>query len=97
MAYLRIAKDSKYSFILESVLAGENIARYSFIGSGKLQMFVNILRDSNRIEDPFKVVRTGPGTELEGDPMVHLQKELGMYRYVKLPEIPCFTGPSLSS
>jgi len=34
MAYLRIAKDSKYSFLLESVIAGENIARYSFIGAG---------------------------------------------------------------
>jgi len=36
MAYLRIAKDSKYSFLLESVIAGENIARYSFIGAGEL-------------------------------------------------------------
>lgn len=35
MAYLRLAKDSKYSFILESVIAGENIARYSFVGAGK--------------------------------------------------------------
>ena len=34
MAYMRIAKDSKYSFLLESVLNGENVARYSFIGSG---------------------------------------------------------------
>lgn len=34
MAYLRIAKDSKYSFLLESVIGGENVARYSFIGSG---------------------------------------------------------------
>ena len=34
MAYLRIAKDSRYSFLLESVIAGENIARYSFIGAG---------------------------------------------------------------
>ena len=34
-AYLKIAKDSKYSFLLESVIAGENIARYSFIGAGK--------------------------------------------------------------
>ncbi|QRV86221.1 anthranilate synthase [Ceratobasidium sp. AG-Ba] len=33
MAYLRLAKDSKYSFLLESVIAGENIARYSFIPS----------------------------------------------------------------
>jgi anthranilate/para-aminobenzoate synthase component I len=34
MAYLRIAKDTKYSFLLESVIAGENVARYSFIGVG---------------------------------------------------------------
>lgn len=35
IAYLRLAKDSKYSFLLESVIAGENIARYSFIGAGR--------------------------------------------------------------
>lgn len=35
MAYLRVAKDSKYSFLLESVIAGENVARYSFIGAGQ--------------------------------------------------------------
>ena len=34
VAYMRIAKDSKYSFLLESVVAGENLARYSFIGAG---------------------------------------------------------------
>jgi hypothetical protein len=34
MAYLKIAKDSRYSFLLESVVAGENIARYSFVGAG---------------------------------------------------------------
>jgi anthranilate synthase component 1 len=43
MAYLRVAKDSKYSFLLESIIAGENIARYSFIGSGQfLFMALNI-------------------------------------------------------
>lgn len=34
MAYQRIAKDSKYSFLLESILGGESVARFSFIGSG---------------------------------------------------------------
>jgi len=44
MAYLRIAKDSKYSFLLESVIAGENVARYSFIGSGEFYaVSLNIL------------------------------------------------------
>lgn len=34
MAYLRIAKGSKYSFLLESVIGGESVSRYSFIGAG---------------------------------------------------------------
>jgi anthranilate synthase component 1 len=34
IAYLRVAQSSKYSFLLESVIAGENVARYSFIGAG---------------------------------------------------------------
>jgi len=78
MAYLRIAKDSKYSFLLESVIAGGNIARYSFIGS-----------------DPFKVIKTGPNDEIKGDPMIALQRELSVYKYVKIPEIPTFTGGAI--
>ncbi|KAH8117496.1 anthranilate synthase component [Phellopilus nigrolimitatus] len=77
-AYLRIAKDSKYSFLLESVIAGENIARYSFIGS-----------------DPNKVIRTGPREDATGDPMTVLQKELASYRYIKIPEVPTFTGGAI--
>ncbi|KAJ1310315.1 hypothetical protein OPQ81_007054 [Rhizoctonia solani] len=78
MAYLRLAKDSKYSFILESVLAGENVARYSFVGA-----------------DPFKVIRSGPGHEVTGDPMAALQRELNAYKYVKIPEVPTFTGGAI--
>ncbi|GAW08467.1 anthranilate synthase component [Lentinula edodes] len=37
MAYMRISKDSKYSFLLESVVGGESVARYSFIGAGSLR------------------------------------------------------------
>ncbi|KAI0736832.1 anthranilate synthase component [Fomitopsis betulina] len=74
-AYLRVAKDAKYSFLFESVAAGGQIARYSFIGA-----------------DPFKIIRTGPNEEITGDPMAALQKELNVYRYVKLPEVPTFTG-----
>ncbi|PPQ68489.1 hypothetical protein CVT26_003428 [Gymnopilus dilepis] len=78
MAYLRIAKDSKYSFLLESVIAGENVARYSFIGA-----------------DPLKVIKTGPGEEYTGDPMVALQKELALHQYIKIPEVPTFTGGAI--
>jgi anthranilate synthase component 1 len=45
--------------------------------------------------DPLKVVRTGPGEELTGDPMQVLQKELSPYEYIKIPEIPTFTGGAI--
>lgn len=76
-AYLKVAKDSEYSFLLESITGGENLARYSFVGA-----------------DPFKTVRTGEGFDVEGDPLQALEKELEPYRYVKLDEVPTFTGKS---
>ncbi|KAH7924566.1 anthranilate synthase component [Leucogyrophana mollusca] len=78
MAYLRIAKDSKYSFLLESVIAGENIARYSFVGA-----------------DPLKVLKTGPNEEITGDPLAALQRELAVHQYIKIPEVPTFTGGAI--
>ena len=35
-AYLKVANDSDHSFLLESVVGGENLARYSFVGAGML-------------------------------------------------------------
>ncbi|KZV69669.1 anthranilate synthase component [Peniophora sp. CONT] len=78
IAYLRIAQNSKYSFLLESVIAGENVARYSFIGA-----------------DPFKVLRVGPSESITGDPMTTLQRELAAYQYIRIPEVPTFTGGAI--
>ncbi|KAI0003213.1 ADC synthase [Russula compacta] len=78
IAYLRIAHNSKYSFLLESVLAGENLARYSFIGA-----------------DPFKVVKIGHNESVQGDPMTALERELSVYKYVKIPQVPTFTGGAI--
>ena len=38
-AYLRIARGAKYSFLLESVEGGENIARYTFAGANPAEVF----------------------------------------------------------
>ena len=38
-AYLRLARDAKYSFLLESVEGGENIARYTFAGANPAEVF----------------------------------------------------------
>lgn len=38
-AYLRLSKDEKQSFLLESVTGGENISRYSYIAAGDFRTF----------------------------------------------------------
>ena len=34
-AYLKVSSESEYSFLLESLVGGENLARYSFVGAGQ--------------------------------------------------------------
>ena len=43
----------------------------------------------------MKVIRTGPEEEITGDPLTVLEKELAHHRYVKIPEIPTFTGGAI--
>jgi len=38
-AYLRIARDARYAFLLESVEGGETIARYTFVGANPVEVF----------------------------------------------------------
>ena len=95
-AYLRIAKDSKYSFLLESV-ASSHADRYCFIGAGKYRFVVFAEPGAYHppLPDPLKVIKTGPGHETTGDPMQFLEQELNNYRYVKIPEVPTFTGGAI--
>ena len=48
--------------------------------------------DGHLRSDPLNTIRTGEGFEVEGDPLVALEKELEQYRFVKLPDISTFTG-----
>lgn len=40
----------------------------------------------------MKVIRTGEGFDATGDPLEVLEKELESYKYVKIPQVPTFTG-----
>ena len=42
--------------------------------------------------DPVKTVRTGEGFDVTGDPLAALEKELDIFRYAKLQQLPTFTG-----
>jgi anthranilate synthase component 1 len=107
MAYLRIsngASTSKRSFLCESIQSGEKIGRYSFIGAGefKREAYDSIRQQSDisnlvllLATDPYKVIRSGPGLEVEGDPLLSVEKELSPYRYISLPSLPKFTGGAM--
>lgn len=41
------------------------------------------------------MIKTGPNEEYKGDPTTILQKELAVHRYVKIPEVPTFTGGAI--
>jgi len=45
--------------------------------------------------DPFKVLKVGPNEDITGDPLVALQKELTLHKYIKIPEVPTFTGGAI--
>ena len=95
-AYLKVANESDYGFLLESVLGGENLARYSFVGAGEFASLHMPRNTDWTRSDPMKTVRTGEGFDFEGDPLAVLENELEGYRYAKLHQIPTFTGGTLS-
>ncbi|ORX51202.1 anthranilate synthase component I [Hesseltinella vesiculosa] len=42
--------------------------------------------------DPYKLLKVGPNQEIKGDPLTAVENELKSVRYVKLPDLPSFTG-----
>lgn len=55
----------------------------------------NKLRLNLTLADPYKVVRSGPGLEVQGDPLIAVEKELSPFRYISLPALPKFTGGAM--
>jgi anthranilate synthase component 1 len=44
---------------------------------------------------PYRVLRTGPGEEWEGDPLVPLQQEVSRFREIPVDGVPAFTGGAI--
>ncbi|GAB5442111.1 MAG: anthranilate synthase component I [Fuerstiella sp.] len=85
-AYDRLA-DGQWSFLFESVVGGEKIGRYSFVGSGP---FLSLTAWDRKVQ-----LRHADGkTEswASEDPLVDLDQLLSKYRCVHLPELPRFCG-----
>ncbi|HYI15982.1 MAG TPA: chorismate-binding protein, partial [Thermomicrobiales bacterium] len=84
-AYLKLASGS-YSFLLESVEGGEQLARYSFLGSDP---YLTV-----RLEDGIAHGNQRGYKQAipYSDPLVALQSFLAPYRAVNVPNLPRFLG-----
>src|SRR5438067_11783856 len=80
-----------HAFLLESVVGGEKIARYSFIATGPWLVYqvsegkAEILPVGSRMAAEARQFRTT-------DPLADLQKLLPPRRYRQDPHLPAFTG-----
>jgi anthranilate synthase component 1 len=85
-AFLKIANDRPYSFLLESVTGGQNVGRYSFIGSDPYQTLRLHGGTAQAVQRGYKQ------TLHYTDPLLVLDSYLNAYRPVRLPGLPIFVG-----
>jgi anthranilate synthase component I len=85
-AFLKLAGDKPYSFLLESVTGGQNVGRYSFIGSDPYMTLRLHEGAAQATQGGFKQ------TLHYEDPLLVLDSYLNAYRPVRLPGLPIFVG-----
>ena len=84
-AFLKIAENSDYAFLLESVEGGEHVGRYSFLGKDPFLILTG--RDGRTIVD-----RAGSTTESERPFIDTLRSLMADYQSPFVAELPRFTG-----
>lgn len=80
-AYINIAKNKPYSFLLESVEGGERVARYSFLGVNPYSVFKSK-------GDHYEI----DGTEHKGDPLGAIDRIFQRFRVAGAEGLPPFIG-----
>jgi anthranilate synthase component 1 len=84
-AFLAIAGDHPYAFLLESVERGEQIGRYTFLG---VRPYVQLCADGDQI-----AIRHGKKEQLrKGSPFDLLKELLQEHHAAVLPDLPPFTA-----
>src|SRR5580765_5968727 len=84
-AFLKIAEDADYAFLLESVEGGEHVARYSFLGKDPFLILRS--RDGKTTMDRAGAVTESPGPFIET-----LRGLMADFRSPFVPGLPRFTG-----
>ncbi|MEG3637693.1 anthranilate synthase component I [Magnetococcus sp. PR-3] len=87
-AYMKIAAQSKYSFLLESVQGGEKWGRYCLIGVQPKALF-----EARGKQIKLHNLRTGEITESQSDnPTFALRDLMNTHQPVPTDDLPCFGG-----
>ncbi|NES94709.1 MAG: anthranilate synthase component I [Desertifilum sp. SIO1I2] len=81
-AWYKVCAGQPYSFLLESVEGGENLARYSLLGCDPLWIL------EARGDRTTQTFREGSVQEFQDDPFTVLARCLEPYHPVKLPQLP---------
>ncbi len=84
-AFLKIAEDADYAFLLESVEGGERVARYSFLGKDPFLVL--------KTENGHTVLEQAGETRPLDEPfVVALRRLMSEYRSPFVPDLPRLTG-----
>jgi anthranilate synthase component 1 len=84
-AFLKIAEDADYAFLLESVEGGEHVGRYSFLGKDPFLIL--------RARDGTTTIERGGATGRSEGPFVEtLRTLMADFRSPFVPDLPRFTG-----
>jgi anthranilate synthase component I len=92
-AHLRLAHKAKYSFLLESVEGGENVARYTFTGANPEEVFRSRGRESTITDHRGNVRELSSGAN--GDPISELRRLASRYHPVRVPGLPPLIGGAI--
>jgi anthranilate synthase component 1 len=86
-AFMKIARDSKYAYLLESVEGGEKLGRYTFLGADPELV---IKTSGNKV---FRITPSGSEeSNLDKDPLAEIKKVMSIYKPVAIPGLPPFYG-----
>jgi anthranilate synthase component I len=85
-AFLALAEDAPYAFLLESVVGGERLGRYSFLGIGADRVVTARAGVAEVVDGPSR--RTVPAD----DPLALVSERLRAGRVARVPGLPLFIG-----
>ncbi|MGZ0657587.1 anthranilate synthase component I [Coraliomargarita sp. W4R53] len=86
-AYSKIRHEGP-AFLFESIVGGERISRYSFLGANPRKVF-RVFEDETTIQHKDGVTETVP---TPADPLKLIEAEMASYQPVAMPDMPPFSG-----